>query len=70
MILTCQPSIEHILRILGEATEALFVSDIAEPLNKELRSDSAVATVEVATHMRGITDQVANWLTDAGCSSD
>jgi hypothetical protein len=50
---------EHILRILGEATEALFASDIAERLNRELRPDSAFATVEIATHMRGMTDQVA-----------
>jgi hypothetical protein len=50
---------EHILRILGEATEALFASDIAERLNKELRPDSAYITVDVAKHLRGMTDQVA-----------
>jgi hypothetical protein len=54
------PSLDgHIVRILGEATEALFASDIAERLNQELRPDSAYITVEVAKLLKGMTDQVA-----------
>ena len=50
---------ERILHILGEAPEALFTSEIAERLNKELRPDSAFTTVEVAKHLKGMSDQVA-----------
>jgi hypothetical protein len=50
---------EHILRILGEASEGLFASDIAERLNKELRPDSAYIRAEVAKLLKGMTDQVA-----------
>ena len=50
---------EHILRIIGEAPEALFASEITERLNKELRPDSAYTTVEIAKHLKGMSDQVA-----------
>jgi hypothetical protein len=50
---------EHILRILGEGSEGLFASDIAERLNKELRPDSECKTVDVAAHLKGMSDQVA-----------
>ena len=50
---------EHILRILGEVQEAQFASDIAERLNKELRPDTAYKTVDVAKHLKGMTDQIA-----------
>jgi len=50
---------EHILRLLGEAPEALFASEIAERLNKGLRPDTAYTTVEVAKHLKGMSDRVA-----------
>jgi hypothetical protein len=50
---------EHILRILGEAPEGLFAPDIAECLNKELRPDTAYKTVDVAKHLKAMSDQVA-----------
>jgi repressor of nif and glnA expression len=50
---------EYILRILGEATEALFSSEIAERLNKELRPDRAYSTAEIVKHLKGMSDQVA-----------
>lgn len=54
------PSLEeNIVRILGEATEGLFASEIAARLNKQLRPDRAHTTVEVARHLKTMTDQVA-----------
>jgi repressor of nif and glnA expression len=50
---------EYILRILGEATEALFSSEIAERLNKELRPDRAYSTAEIVKHLKGMSGQVA-----------
>ena len=50
---------EHILRILGEASKGLFASDIAERLNKELRPDTEYKTTDVANHLKGMSDQVA-----------
>ena len=50
---------EHILRILSEATEALFASDIAERLNKELRSDSAYKSVDIANYVKGMSNLIA-----------
>jgi len=56
---------EHILRILGEASEGLFASDIAERLNKELRPDTEYKTADVAKHLKGMSDQVVQ-LPDGG----
>lgn len=50
---------EHILRLLDEGPEALFASEIAERLNKGLRPDSAYTTVEVAKHLKDMSDRVA-----------
>lgn len=50
---------KSILRILGEAEEPLFASEIAEHLNSELRPDSAYSTVEVAKWMKSMSEQVA-----------
>lgn len=50
---------EHILRILGEASEGLFASEIAERLNKELRPVMAYKTMDVAKNLKGMSDQVA-----------
>jgi predicted Zn-ribbon and HTH transcriptional regulator len=53
---------ENIRRILGEAKEPLFASEIAEHLNSELRPDSAYSTVEVAKFMKSMSEQVAQLL--------
>ena len=50
---------EHIMRILSEASEGLFASEITERLNRELRPDRAYTTVEVTKHLRGMSDHVA-----------
>jgi len=50
---------ECILRILGEAREALFSSEIAEGVNKELRPDRAYSTAEIIKHLKGMSDQIA-----------
>ena len=50
---------EHILRILGEATEPLFPSEITELLNHELRPGAAYMTTEVATRLQALERQVA-----------
>jgi hypothetical protein len=50
---------EYILRNLSEAPEALFSSEIAERLNKELRPDRAYSTAEIIKHLKGMSDQVA-----------
>ena len=56
---------EHILPILGEASEGLFASDIAERLNKEMRPDTEYKTADVAKHLKGMSDQVVQ-LPDGG----
>jgi predicted Zn-ribbon and HTH transcriptional regulator len=48
---------EHILRILGEATEPLFTSEIAELLNLELRQGAAYTTIEVVRVLQGLHEQ-------------
>jgi predicted Zn-ribbon and HTH transcriptional regulator len=48
---------EHILRILGEATEPLFTSEIAELLNLELRPGAAYTAIEVARFLQGLQEQ-------------
>ena len=50
---------EHIVRILSEASEGLFASEITELLNKELRPDKAHTTPEVTKHLKGMSDKVA-----------
>ena len=50
---------EHILRILGEAPEGLFASDIAERLNRELRPDSAYESVDIANYLKGMSNLIA-----------
>jgi hypothetical protein len=50
---------DHILRVLGEAPEGLFASDIAERLNRELRPDSAYKSVDIANHVKGMSNLIA-----------
>jgi hypothetical protein len=50
---------EHILRILGEATEPMFPSEITELLNHELRPGAAYTTTEVATRLQALEGKVA-----------
>jgi len=50
---------ERILRILGEATEALFTSEIAERLNSEFRAGTAYTTAEVVTFLQALGKHVA-----------
>jgi hypothetical protein len=50
---------EHILRILGEAIEAIFPSEIAERLNDELRPGAAYTTAEVVTRLPALEKEVA-----------
>jgi predicted Zn-ribbon and HTH transcriptional regulator len=61
---------EHILRILGEAKEPLFASEIAEHLNSELRPDGAYSTMEVAKRLKSMSEQLRSCSTGGGCSSD
>ena len=48
---------EHTLRILGDATEPLFTSDVAELLNLELRPGAAYTTTEVVRFLQGLEEQ-------------
>lgn len=50
---------EHILRILGEATEPLFTSEITERLNHELRPDAAYTAAEIVGRLKSMSEQVA-----------
>lgn len=50
---------QHILRILGEAQEPLYPSEIAERLNTELGPTGAYTTVEVVNRLQALGDQVA-----------
>jgi hypothetical protein len=52
---------EHILRILGEATEPVFTSEIAELLNLELRPGAAYTTIEVARLLQGLQEQAVQF---------
>jgi hypothetical protein len=49
---------DHILRILGEATEPLFPSDITDLLNTELSASAKCTAIEVVLGLRSLTDQV------------
>ena len=48
---------EAVLRILSEATEALFASEIAERLNLQLRPAVAYTTTEVGRVLQGLHEQ-------------
>jgi hypothetical protein len=58
---------EHVLRILGEATEPLFTSEIAERLNLQLRPAVAYTTKEVVRILQGLREQAASSQMGAGC---
>jgi hypothetical protein len=45
---------EAVLRILSEATEPLFTSEIAERLNLQLRPAVAYTTIEVGRILQGL----------------
>jgi hypothetical protein len=47
------------LRILGEALDPLFSSDVAERLNRELRPGAAYTATEVATRLQALEKEVA-----------
>jgi hypothetical protein len=48
---------EHILRVLSEASEPLYSSDIAASLNHEL-GEQAYGPMDVVKRMQGMADQV------------
>ncbi len=50
---------EHILRILGEAADPLFPSEIAERLNRELGPSGAYTSLEIVARLKHLSDQVA-----------
>ncbi len=50
---------QHMLLILGEATEPLFTSEIAERLNRELGDRAAYTTTEVVMALKRLSEQVA-----------
>ena len=61
------PSHEHhILRILGEATEPLFPSEIAERLNRELGAADVYTSLEIAARLKHMCDQAVLRM-DVGC---
>jgi hypothetical protein len=50
---------EHILRILGEATEPLFPSEITDRLNRELGGGAAYRMTEVVLRLTTLSREVA-----------
>ena len=50
---------EHILRILSEAADPLFASEITELLNHELRPGAAFTTTDVMTRLQALEGEVA-----------
>jgi hypothetical protein len=58
-VITMPSHEEHILRILGEATEPLFPSEIAERLNRELVPAGAYTSLEIAARLKHMSDQAA-----------
>jgi hypothetical protein len=50
---------EHILRILGEVTEPLFPSEIAERLNHELGPGAAYTPTEIVTRLQALEKELA-----------
>ncbi len=62
------PLEERTLRVLGEAREPLFASEITERLNHELRPDAAYTTTEIAGRLKKddrTSRPVARWAMDA-----
>jgi hypothetical protein len=53
---------EHILRILAEATEGLFSSELTERLNKEVRPDSAYTSAQIAHHLKVMSEKFVQLL--------
>ena len=47
---------EHIVRILGEATEPLFPSEITYRLNQELGGGTAYTMTEVVMRLKTLND--------------
>jgi predicted Zn-ribbon and HTH transcriptional regulator len=54
---------ERIVRILGQATEPLYTSEITKRLNHELGGKAAYTMAEISTRLQGLGAQVAQ-LTD------
>ena len=52
------PDERYILRILGEATDPLFPSEITERLNYELTSGATYAVDEVAMRLKSLAPRV------------
>jgi hypothetical protein len=50
---------DDIRRILCEASEGLFASDIAEHLNRELGPHSAYKSVDIANYVKGMSNLIA-----------
>ena len=50
---------EHILRILSEAAEPLFPSEITDRLNRELGPGAAYTTTEIVWRLNGVGEEVA-----------
>lgn len=50
---------KDILRILGEATEPLFTSEITERLNLQLKPDVAYTATEIVARLKNMSEQVA-----------
>jgi hypothetical protein len=53
------PYDEHIMRILSEANEPLFPSEIAARLNKEIGPNSSYKRMEVLTRLKALEKKVA-----------
>jgi hypothetical protein len=52
------PTEEDVLRILGEATDALYSSEIATRLNRELASQEVFWPVDVVKLMRAMDEKI------------
>jgi repressor of nif and glnA expression len=50
---------EHILRILGEATEPLFPSEITDRLNRERGGGGAYTMTKVVMRLKNLDERVA-----------
>ena len=50
---------EYILRILSEATDPLFPSEITERLNREISHGSAYTAMAIAARLQGLDRQLA-----------
>ena len=56
-VITMPSHEEHIMRILGEATEPLFPYEIAERLNRELGAAGVYTSLEIAARLKHMGDQ-------------